>query len=106
MNCACYKYSRYVGRHTSFSYTHLNVDEQALDWSERIVDGEVEVEFSHQEQLVVQDYVHGTLLVTLDVGDELIDGHVELLHFAGKVCGRHSRVFLRQLQIANFEIKF
>lgn len=70
---------------------YLNVDEQALDWPERIVYGEVEVEFPHEKQFVVQDYVHGTLLVTFDVGDELIDGNVELFHFARKVCRRHPK---------------
>ena len=62
--------------------SHLNVNEQTFDGSEGIVNGEMEVEFPHEKQLVVQDDVHGPLLVSLDVGDELIDGNVELLHFA------------------------
>ena len=66
--------------------SYLNINEETFDGSEGIVNGEMEVEFPHEKQLVVQDDIHGTPLVSLNVGDELIDGDVELFHFARQVC--------------------
>ena len=40
----------------------------------------MELELLHQQQLVVEDDLGGSLLVTLDVGHELSHGHIELLH--------------------------
>ena len=51
---------------------------------EGVVDGEVELELLHQQQLVVQDDLGGSLLVTLDVGHKLGHGHIELLHLTNE----------------------
>ena len=45
----------------------LHINQQALQCPVRIVDGEVKLEFLHQEQLVVQDGTCGFLLVALQV---------------------------------------
>ena len=66
----------------------LQVDDHPLDGAEGVVDGEVELELLHQQQLVVEDDLGGALLVARDVGHELQHGHVELLHLAGEVDGR------------------
>ena len=49
-----------------------------------VVDGEVELELLHQQQLVVEDDLGGSLLVALDIGHELGHGHIELLHLTNE----------------------
>jgi hypothetical protein len=39
---------------------------------------------------VIEDDLHGPLLVAVDVGDELLEGNVELLNLACKVSSSHS----------------
>ena len=49
-----------------------------------VVDGEVELELLHQQQLVVEDDLGGSLLVALDVGHKLCHGHIELLNLTNE----------------------
>ena len=58
----------------------LEVDEDALDAAEGVVHRQVELELADEEELVGDDDLHGALLVPVDVGDELAQGHVELLN--------------------------
>ena len=44
----------------------------------------MELELLHQQQLVVEDDLGGSLLVALDVGHELGHGHIELLHLTNE----------------------
>lgn len=62
--------------------TNLDVDEEPLQRPVGVVDGQVEVELLHEEELAVEDDVGGLLLVALDVVEELVHGHVELLYLA------------------------
>ncbi len=39
---------------------------------------------------MIEDDLHGPLLVAVDVGDELLEGNVELLNLACKVSSGHS----------------
>ncbi len=45
----------------------------------------MELQLLHEQQLVVEDDLGGSLLVALDVRHELSHGHIELLHLAGEV---------------------
>lgn len=69
--------------------THLDVDEQALHGSVRVVDHQVEVELLDEQQLVLQDLLCDPLLsrgaLLHQVCNKLGAGHVELVHFAGQV---------------------
>ena len=51
---------------------------------EGVVNSEVELELLHQQQLVVEDDLGGSLLVALDVGHELGHGHIKLLHLTNE----------------------
>ncbi len=42
------------------------------------------------KKFVIEDDLHGPLLVAVDVGDELLEGNVELLNLACKVSSGHS----------------
>lgn len=39
---------------------------------------------------MIENDLHGSLFVAVDVGDELLQRDVELLHFACQVRGRHT----------------
>ena len=49
------------------------------------MNSQVELQLLHQQKLIVQDDLGGPLLVTLNVGHELLHGDIELLHLAGQV---------------------
>lgn len=70
--------------------TYLEVNEEALHGSVRVVDHQVKVKLLDEQQLILQNLLQNPLLprwaLLQKVAHKLGAGHVKLIHFTGQVC--------------------